>query len=127
MGVEVDLVGEDADVQGGLALVEPGLDPHGEQRDGDRSVERLDRHRGVHIGDELAGDIVDPAEEVGPLPAELRPAGVELGEPSLRLLHRRALLTAAKPVIELRRDAGRARPARHPGGRPARGAPPAGS
>ena len=55
VGIEVHLVGEDADVQRLVLLGVSSLDPHGQQRDRHRAVERLDRGLGVDVGHHTSG------------------------------------------------------------------------
>ena len=83
VGVEVHLVGEDADVQGGVGIREARLDPHRQQRHRHLAVERLDGGRGRCVQQ----------------PGRRRRRARKFGTPRVRAARRRSRsATSARPV-----------------------------
>ena len=64
MGIEVDLVGVDADVEGGPVGREPRLDTHREHGDRDAGVERPHGVADVVIREQAGGEVGDATEQL---------------------------------------------------------------
>ena len=93
MGVEVDLVGEDADVQGGAVVGEAGLDPHRQQRHRHLAVERFDGGLGLDRRP-AARSAAAPTS-----PVSSAAALVEVGSPALQVGHAPLGRSSAAPRL----------------------------
>ena len=80
VGVEVHLVGEDADVQGGVGVREAGLDAHREQRDRHLAVQRFHGGLGVDLVQQPARRDADEPGQFGTPLVEGGSSGFQRGD-----------------------------------------------